>query len=42
MAACILARICRARPFFRVADTLFPTFAWAVAPELTLLGGGAV
>jgi hypothetical protein len=42
MVACILARIFRARLFFRVADTLFPIFAWAAAPELRLLGRGAV
>lgn len=40
MVARILARICRARLFFRVADTLFLSIAWAAAPELTLVGGG--
>lgn len=41
MVACILARICRARLFFRIVDTLSLAFAWAAAPELTLVGGGA-
>lgn len=42
MVACILARICRARLLFQVADTLFLAFAWPATPKPTLLGGGAV
>lgn len=36
MVACILARICRGRLYFRVADVVFLTFAWAVAARVAV------
>jgi len=39
MAACILARICRGRLFFRVADALFLAFTQA-APEWVVAEAG--